>query len=119
MSNLFFTPILNPPLGSTSTRISGVPIRFYAALQIVAGSTAVFNPQEKFTVLLWYSINGRGTWKPAPFREVSANTEDVVKMVCDVVHIYTYTYFCPPGLKYVEFKIFTESILMRMSAPLV
>lgn len=108
---------MNPPLGSTSTRISGVPIRFYAAIQGVTGSTAIFDPQERFTVLLWYSVNGRGPWKPALFREALTETEDVVKLVRDVVH--KYTYFCPPwpGIR-ISWEIY-KFILTRTSVQLV
>lgn len=92
MSNLFFTPILNPPLGSTSTRSYGVPIRFYACMQVTAANTAVISPDERFTVLLWYSNNGRGTWRPASFREVSKE-EDIVQLVCNIVDNYSLVSF--------------------------
>lgn len=108
MSNLFFTPILNPPLGSTSTRTSGASIRFYAAMQVVTGSTAVINHEERFTVLLWYSPNGHGAWKPAAFREVSIDTKDIVNLVCNVAQTNTNIYFCSPSLKYVEFRVHTD-----------
>lgn len=70
MSELHFTPILNPPLGASSTRFRNSPIRFYALMQIDSSKDAVINPAERFTVLLWYSANGRGTWTPAPFKEI-------------------------------------------------
>lgn len=91
MSSLFFTPVLNPPLGSTSTRAFGTPIRFYAAMQVTTANTTV-DPEARFTVLLWYSTDGRGAWMPAPFQEASIDT---VKLVCDVVHTNINTYFCP------------------------
>ncbi|CUS15329.1 unnamed protein product [Tuber aestivum] len=71
MSELHFTPILHPPLGASSTCFRGSPIKFHALMQIDASKDAIINPAERFTVLLWYSTDGRGTWAPAPFEEIS------------------------------------------------
>ncbi|RPB02555.1 glycoside hydrolase [Choiromyces venosus 120613-1] len=70
MSELHFTPILHPPLGASSTCFQNSPVKFHALMQIDASKDIIIDPAERFTVLLWYSTNGRGTWTPAPFKEI-------------------------------------------------
>jgi hypothetical protein len=65
MADTFFTPTLHPPLGATTVvRRKDGRIRFTACMS-VSGASAV--PSDHFTVLLWWSVDGRGPWSPAHF----------------------------------------------------
>ncbi|KAL7269749.1 hypothetical protein RUND412_007573 [Rhizina undulata] len=95
MSTLCFTPILHPPLGTTTVvgDNGGQSIRFYALMEaafsfseqdrdtedpkaeVKRNSFGEIGANERFTVLLFWSVNGRGAWKPAPFREIIGEEE--------------------------------------------
>ncbi|KAI9836212.1 MAG: hypothetical protein M1819_001549 [Sarea resinae] len=72
MSELIFTPTLLPPLGHTTTveRDQGGIINFTCLLELNCPPDSP--PVEgHFTALLWWSVDGRGGWKPAPFERLS------------------------------------------------
>lgn len=104
MSELFHTPTVYPPLGkSTAVRVKDGKIRLYAFMTVstsdttsvsdetelqqsatvaVEHSTGAIRDEDRFTVLLWYSVDGWGTWKPAKFQEIRAEDGPVqVKLV--------------------------------------
>ncbi|KAH0541511.1 hypothetical protein FGG08_003986 [Glutinoglossum americanum] len=74
MANLVFTPTLHPPIGHTTTRHArGGVVEFQCLMELSCGGGVVppldlLQPDQHFTVLLWWSIEGRGAWKPAAFR---------------------------------------------------
>ncbi|KAI5841576.1 raffinose synthase or seed imbibition protein Sip1-domain-containing protein [Morchella snyderi] len=80
MPNLFFTPILNPPLACTTTHVAGRPIRFYACMEVATDNNMVINPNEQFVLMMWYTVNGRGASRAALFREITASDEDIVRL---------------------------------------
>jgi hypothetical protein len=86
MPNLFFTPILNPPLACTTTLVAGKPIRFYACMEITTDNSVVINPDERFALMMWYTVNGRGASRSALFREITASDEDIVRLVSQSVY---------------------------------
>jgi hypothetical protein len=73
MTNLVFTPTLYPPIGHTTTcYVERGIVEFHCLMELscdegVVPSLELLQPGRHFTVLLWWSVEGRGEWNPAAF----------------------------------------------------
>jgi Raffinose synthase or seed imbibition protein Sip1 len=85
MSHLTFTPSLDPPLGITTTWLrqddKHIPFRCVMTIEGIPESKDSSNLEvsresycDDFTVLLWWSIDGRGIWQPAAFERIDSET---------------------------------------------
>lgn len=51
--------------------------------------SVVINPDERFVLMMWYTVNGRGASRSALFREITASDEDIVKLVSQSICLST------------------------------